>query len=313
MSRWDFLERDSGRELAPSHQREERRPVETSVSVSLGRGPSDRLFAKQGEESPRRKKSTVRFFDPKIGRRNRGREYSLREREIRALADMGTFRTLDIQDLKRMVYLGDGRTLSEDLRQLRAAGLIEEKLLLRAHKNPRRVVALTEKGQRMIRETGHLGNNQVFYHGFVSRRDTEHDADLYKVYQQAVAWIRKDGGKPVRVRLDEELKALVRSEKNRVKRFSREEQRRELETFARERNLPIYGRQIHVPDLQLEYETKEGELARTNLELVSENYWRERIRDKARSGFAIYARAGDMARVRRALPPTSTVGRIASL
>ena len=144
-------------------------------------------------------------------------------------------------------------------------------------------------------------------------REINHDADLYKVYQQAAEEIRRRGGKPVKVRLDFELKAAVQREKNAVKGLPEEERAKRLEAFAKEHTLTINGTTIHVPDVQLEYETRDGELERTNLELISENYRTEGIRSKAESGFTIYARSGDTARIRRALEDTHTVERILSI
>jgi hypothetical protein len=312
MPRWDFLQRDSGRDFESRNHAEERRQEQASASASVGRGPSDSSPANQPEKSERREHDTMPR-PGKIERDGRGRAHPLSDREIRAMADVGTFRTVDVQDLKRFAYAGDERAMSHDLRELRAAGLIEEKTLLRAHKQPRKVLALTEKGQRIARKASGLPKDQALYHGFVKPREIEHDADLYKVYQQAVEKIRNEGGKPLKVRLDFELKGAVQREKNAAKALPQEEQKKRLEAFARERTLAINGTRIHVPDVQLEYETRDGDLERANLELVSENYRFEGIRGKAESGFAIYARGEDSARIRRALQDTHTVDRILSI
>jgi len=314
MPRWDFLQRDSGRDFESRNHPEERREEQASASVSVGRGPSDSSPANQPEKPERREQNPMPHpADRKIERGGRGRTYSLSDREIQAMADVGTFRTMDVQDLKRFAYADDERAMSHDLRELRGAGLIEEKTLLRAHKEPRKVLALTEKGHRMARKAIGLPKDQALYHGFVKPREIEHDADLYKVYQQAVEKIRNEGGKPLKVRLDFELKGAVQREKNALKALPQEEQKKRLEAFARERTLAINGTRIHVPDVQLEYETREGDVERTNLELVSENYRNEGIRGKAESGFAIYARGDDTARIRRALQDTHTVERILSI
>jgi hypothetical protein len=314
MARWDFLQRDSGRDFESRNHAEERRQEQAIASVSVGRGPSDSSPANQPEKSESREQTRMpRPADRKIERDGRGRAHALSDREIRAMADVGTFRTVDVQDLKRFAYADDERAMSHDLRELRGAGLIEEKTLLRAHKEPRKVLALTEKGHRIARKASGLPKDQALYHGFVKPREIEHDADLYKVYQQAVEKIRNEGGRPLKVRLDFELKGAVQREKNAVKALPQEEQKKRLEAFARERTLAINGTRIHVPDVQLEYETRDGDLERANLELVSENYRNEGIRGKAESGFAIYARGDDSARIRRALQDTHTVERILSI
>lgn len=226
---------------------------------------------------------------------------------------IGTFRTVDIRDLGRFAYGGNETRMNYDLESLRARGLVERKTLFRAHQEPRKVVALTKQGHRILRKASGLRKDQATYHGYVKTREINHDADLYKVYQQAAEEIRRRGGKPVKVRLDFELKAAVQREKNAVKGLPEEERAKRLEAFAREHTLTINGTTIHVPDVQLEYETRDGELERTNLELISENYRAEGIRSKAESGFTIYARSGDTARIRRALEDTHTVERILSI
>lgn len=314
MPRWDFLERGSGRDFENRAQAKEQRQDPNSTNVSVGRGPSESSTPNQREKSERQEQRAVPHSpDRRVRHRGRARTYSLRDREIQAMTDIGTFRTVDAQDLKRFAYAGDERAMNNDLRELRAAGLIEEKTLLRAHKEPCRVIALTKEGRRIARKATGLPKDQALYHGFVKPREIEHDADLYKVYQQAAEEIRRQCGKPLRVRLDFELKGAVQRERNAVKGLPQEEQTRRLGAFARERNLAMNGTRIHVPDLQLEYETRDGELERTNLELVSGNYRNEGIRGKAESGFAIYARAADTARIRRALKDTHSVERILSI
>ena len=158
-----------------------------------------------------------------------------------------------------------------------------------------------------------MPKEQRTYHGFVKAREIEHDADLYKVYQQAAGEIRERGGKAVRVRMDFELKAAVQRQKNAANDLPEDQQAERLSSFAEQHSLAIRGTTIRVPDVQIEYETREGELQRANLELVSENYRGEGIRSKADSGFRIYARGNDVTRVRRALEDTRTVERIVSL
>jgi hypothetical protein len=172
---------------------------------------------------------------------------------------------------------------------------------------------LTQRGHRILRKASGLRKDQAIYHGYVKAREINHDADLYKVYQQAAEEIRGRGGKPVRVRLDFELKAAIQRERNALKDRAESERGERLEAFAKEHGLTISETVIRVPDVQVEYETRDGELERTNLELVSENYRTEGIRSKAESGFTIYARGGDATRVRRALHDTHTVERILSI
>jgi hypothetical protein len=314
MARWDILRNDRVREAEARPPDEERPQEPNDTSVSVGRGPTDASSPNAPEKPERSGQSgPSRTADRGTQHRDRGRTYSLRSSEVAAMTDIGMFRTVDVRDLARFVYRDSETRTNYDLESLRTQGLVEEKTVFRAHKEPRKVVALTEQGHRILRKASGLPKDQAVYHGYVKTREINHDADLYKVYQQAVEEIRKQGGKPVKVRLDFEMKAAVQREKNAVKGLREDERAKRLEAFAKDHTLSISGTTIHVPDVQLEYETPEGELERTNLELISENYRTEGIRSKAESGFTIYARSGDTTRVRRALQDTHAVERILSI
>jgi len=215
--------------------------------------------------------------------------------------------------LARFVYGGDAARLKYDLESLRAQGLVEEKMLLQAHRSARKLVALTAEGQRIVRKAGGLREDQRVYHGFVKPKELDHDADLYKVYQKAAEEIREKGGKPIRVRLDFELKESINRAKEVSRRLSKYERRRLLATVAEEQGLTLDNGTIHLPDIQVEYETREGAVERQNLELLSRNYREAGIRGKAAAGFKIYARTGDTNRIRRALHDTGMVREVLSV
>ncbi|MGH9826675.1 MAG: hypothetical protein ACREDR_25895, partial [Blastocatellia bacterium] len=163
--------------------------------------------------------------------------YSLRASEIEAMSDIGKLRTVDVRDLARFVYCGDDARMKRDLENLREQGLIEEKTVFRAHKSARKMVTLTEHGHRITRKVGALPVGQRIYHGFVKPREIEHDADLYKVYQKAIEEIREKGGKPLRVRLDFELKESINRVKESARRLPKDEQVRRLKAVAEEQGL----------------------------------------------------------------------------
>jgi hypothetical protein len=314
MARWDILRQDRAREAELASTRPKPQDDLREGNVSVGRGPSDAASGNSAEK-PRTHESHLPDRSPqnRTRYRDQDRTYSLRRREIIAMTDIGTFRTVDIRDLSRFAYGDNEAAMNYDLGELRAQGLVEEKTVPQAHKEARNVVALTERGHQILRKASGLRKDQAIYHGYVKAREINHDADLYKVYQQAAEEIRERGGKPVRVRLDFELKAAIQRERNALKDRAESERRERLEAFAKEHGLTISETVIRVPDVQVEYETRDGELERTNLELVSENYRTEGIRGKAESGFTIYARGGDTTRVRRALHDTHTVERILSI
>lgn len=314
MGRWDILDSDNRRNTEGRQSTAETRQQPIVTGVSVGRGPADeppttsrerteRAVELPGERSP----------DQRIRYRDRDKTYYLRGSEIAAMADIGRFRTVDVRDLSRYAYGNDESRMKRDINNLRKQGLVEEKTLLRAHQDSRTLVTLTKQGHRIGRKASGLPVDQRMYHGFVKPRDTNHDADLYKVYQQAAKAVREKGGKPLKIRLDFELKAMVQREKWASKDLSKEEQRERLERLAKEQGLTVNGATVHVPDIQMEYETREQQLERANLELISEHYRGDDIRGKADSGFTLYARGGDTARVRRALQDTHTIERILSI
>ena len=229
------------------------------------------------------------------------------------MRDIGTFRIVDVQDLAQFVYGGDEARLKYDLGSLRAQGLVEEKTLFRAHKSARKLVALTAEGQRIVRKASGLPEDQRIYHGFVKPKEHDHDADLYKVYQKAAEEIRERGGKPTRVKLDFELKESINRAKEAAGRLPESERRRLLAAGAEEHGLTIDDTTIHLPDIQVEYETRDGGIERQNLELLSRNYREDGIRGKAAAGFKIYARSGDASRVRRALHDSGMVQEVLSV
>jgi hypothetical protein len=314
MARWDILNRDNVRDAEPNPANESRPHDTNSTSPSVGRGPTESSSTTTPERPERPVQSSPeRSPDRRTQHRHGGRTYSLRSSEIAAMRDIGTFRVVDARDLARFVYGGDEARLKYDLESLRTQGLVEEKTVFRAHKSARKLVALTADGQRIVRKASGLPEEQKLYHGFVKPKELDHDADLYKVYQKAAEEIREKGGKPTRVRLDFELKESINRAKEAAGHMSEDERRRLLATVAHEQGLTLDDGTIHLPDIQVEYETREGGIERQNLELLSRNYREQGIRGKAAAGFKIYARSGDSNRIRRALHDTGMVREVLSV
>jgi len=229
------------------------------------------------------------------------------------MADIGRFRAVDVKDLARFAYQRDEAGMKYDLESLRTQGLVEEKTFFRAHQSARKIVTLTERGHRIARKVSGLPEGQRIYHGIVKPRELDHDADLYKVYQKAVKEIQEKGGKPVRVRLDFEIKESINREKEGAGHLPEEMRRKWLGAVAEEHGLTMDGTTIHLPDIQVEYETPDGRVERENLELLSRNYREDGIRGKAAAGFKIYARTQDTNRIRRALHDTGLVREVLSV
>ncbi len=283
-------------------------------SPSVGRGGSNDSSTGAAPRKDRaRETATPRPAERRTHHQDRGRNYLLRSSEIEAMTDIGRFRTVDVQDLSRFAYRGDAAHMRHDLESLRGQGLIEEKTVLRAHKSARKVVTLTEQGHRIVRKASGLRDGQRIYYGFVKPKEIDHDADLYKVYQKFVQEIQEGSGKPLRVRLDFELKERVNRAKEEGRRLSEKERAILLRAVAQENGLTIKGATIQLPDIQVEYETREGKIERENLELLSQNYREDGIRGKVAAGFKIYVRNGEGNRIRRALQDTGLIREVLSV
>lgn len=314
MARWDILHRENVRDAEPRPGTQSRPQGTNGTTPSMRRNPTNAPSASTPERPERPGQNALsRGSHRRTQHRDRGRSYSLRNSEMAAMTDIGRLRTVDRRDLARFVYGGNETRMKHDLESLRTQGLVEDKTLFRAHRTPRKLVTLTAEGQRIVRKASGLGEDQRIYHGFVKPRELDHDADLYKVYQKAVEEIREKGGKPTRVRLDFELKESINRAKEAAGRLPEGERRRLILAVAEEHGLTIDGTTIHLPDIQVEYETLEGRVERENLELLSRNYREDGIRGKAAAGFKIYARNGDISRIRRALHDTGIVREVLSV
>ena len=314
MGRWDITGPDRIHSAELRGPACEPREQSNSTSPSVGHGGNSDFSSEeiQSRERPATQR-TARAKERRIKHQDQGITYSLRSSEIEAMADVGRFRAVDVQDLARFVYQGDDARMKYDLNNLRGQGLIEQKTILGAHRAARRILTLTKRGERIARKIGGLPSEQRIYHGLVKPKELDHDADLYKVYQKAAKQVREKGGKVVRVRLDFELKESLNRAKEAAGQLPKDMRERWLAAVADEYGLKAEGAAIHLPDLQIEYQVQDGRTIRENLELVSRNYRQQGIQSKAAAGFTMYARAGETARIRRALRDTGLIREVLSL
>jgi hypothetical protein len=68
---------------------------------------------------------------------------------------------------------------------------------------------------------------------------------------------------------------------------------------AERHGLRVVRRKIPVPDILIEYEARDGERARVDLELATSHYRGRNLAEKVRAGFSIYAGAEDALKPRR--------------
>ena len=241
----------------------------------------------------------------------RGRTYRLRDSEVKAMVELGKFRAIAQEDLIEFFYAGDQARFRPDFENLVRQGLVLLKSIPHEETGSRTLLTLTKQGHRFLKETGAGPEGQALYHGFVKPREAHHDADLYRLYQKATAKITQEGGKTLRVNLDYEMKKRVYHDLAALgkDRESTTHKRR----IAERHGLQIVRGKIPVPDLRIEYETREGEKARIDLEFATGHYRGRNLAEKALAGFSIYASAQDASKLRRILDQRELTAEILSL
>jgi hypothetical protein len=224
----------------------------------------------------------------------RDRAYRLRASERVTLAELGRFRLISTDDLARHAYQGHRREMEQDVRNLLRRRLIQREAFEGPDGSAHQMLTLTKEGRKVIRANRLVADSQSVYGGFLKPKEAVHDADLYRVYQKGAARIEAEGGTNLRVVLDRELQKKL----NRDFALGGAETRAQI---ASRHGLRMVGEKIPVPDLRIEYQTPEGELAHVDLELVTEHYRPGQLAEKVRAGFCLYAPRSDAGRLRGTL------------
>ena len=309
MSRYDFDPEDYRAPDPPAKQESERKPEDAKPEPGRGGGSS-------GEQpEPRNRAERPRNIERgnRRPRQDRGREYNLRDSEVAALIEIAKFRSVKTDDLVEIRYQGNADQATQDLRNLTAQGLIQRRTLPGTEKE--QILTVTRQAHAYLnrdRPQG-LAANQTLHHGFVKPREARHDAMLYRLYQRASEKIEKDGGTKLRVVLDYELKRDLYRELAKLKSLPQSEQEARREQIAQEHGLKVVDGKIPLPDLRIEYETRDHEQSRVDLELATRDYRGHHITEKGKAGFSIYAPADDASRVRAAAQDPHLISEILSL
>ena len=224
------------------------------------------------------KTETERHVEPRKAYDFRGRTYAVRSSEIETLGELGKFRAIASEDLEEFRYCGEKDRMRPDVANLIRQGLVTEKSVPHSDTAPRRLLTLTKKGHQFLRSTGTVPRNQATYYGFAKPREAHHDADLYRLYHKAVEDIERHGGKNPRVVLDFELKKRVFHDLAKLgpQKHSGESKRE----IAERHGLQLVRGKIPLPDLRIEYEGREGDMARVDLELATEHYRGSNLAEK---------------------------------
>jgi hypothetical protein len=220
--------------------------------------------------------------------RHRGRIYRLRDRDVQALATVGTFRVVRADDVQAVHSSRDA--WRGELRHLREEGLVDVKTVT-INRESTAVAVLTREGKSLLeayQDRSHERPVQAFHAGLVKPRELAHDAQLFRLYQAEAARIEADGGRVERVLLDYELKRDYQMFLNRPNGRNGDD----VTAFAAAYGLPIVDGHLELPDLRIEYEAPDGSLQHRDVELVTEHYSRAQLAGKSQAGFSMYRAAG---------------------
>jgi hypothetical protein len=303
----EFLDpRDSSSEPIQDPRQGDR--TQPSREQGQGSDPSEdgRLTPNRGLEP-----TQPRPAEPRETFEARGKTYRLRSSEIHTLAELGKFRAVASKDLQEFAYQGDKDRAKAEVQHLIRQGLVAEKAIPHSDTSPRCLLTLTKQGHLLLTATKRVRKHQSIHYGFTKPREAHHDADLYRMYYTAAEKIEREGGRNLRVILDYELKKRVYHDLANLGPH-RESTARKKE-IAERHGLQLVRGKIPLPDLRIEYETREGEMAHVDLELATEHYRGRTLAEKVRAGFSIYAHAQDAAGLRRVMDQKELTAEILSL
>jgi hypothetical protein len=309
MSRYDFDPEDYRAPASPAKQQPGRKTENAKPETGRGGGSGgEQSKSKNRPEHPRPRERADRR-----SRQNRDRQYNLRDSEVATLIEIAKFRTVKTADLVEIQYKGDTVRAAQDLRNLTAQGLIQRRTLSGTKKD--QLLTVTRQARSFLEHTRpqKLAANQSLHHGFVKPREARHDAALYRLYKKAAEKIEKEGGGKLRVILDYELKRDLYRDRSKLKSLPASEQPARQEEIAHEHGLRVVDGKIPLPDLRIEYETRDHEQARVDLELATRDYRGNQLAQKGKAGFSIYAPADDASRVRAAAQDPHLILEILSL
>jgi hypothetical protein len=237
--------------------------------------------------------------------------YSLCPSELYTLAEAGKFRAITLENLSRYLYSGNTELMESDLRHLQRRELVRLRSV--RFEGTVRVVTLTGRGARVIRQAFKSGSPQEIYAGLKKPRELRHDAALYEIYQAKAQEIVETGGKIKRIVLDYELKKKLNREMKNAGSLSLSEKQKPKEEVAERHRVAVVNGRFVVPDVRVEYDDREGNEARVDLEYLTETYRHGDISSKARAGFHLYAPHDQASRVHRIVDQHHILAEILSI
>lgn len=226
--------------------------------------------------------------------RTRDRDSGLSPDQKVLMAEVGRFRTVKAEDLIQHRYGGNVNHFQQDIRALSDRGMAERRTVQHSKSGQEyKVLVLTQQGRNYLRkaEKEKPGNapKQQYHAGFVKPAEVKHDVGIYRMYQAEEARIERDGGSIKRVVLDFELKKEVFSELNKEKDPSDPDYAARKEEIAEQHGLKVVSGRVVFPDLRIEYETRDQEMDKVDLELATGDYKNSQVQAKHAAGLKIYA------------------------
>lgn len=256
-----------------------------SRSIDSSSSRADREQSQLSQKSIGRDRSEDRTQQNKTVYQFNSRNYHLNAKQETMLRDIGTFRTITVESLQKHVYRNNKESREKDLRNLRDLKLVT---VQRETSGKDRYVSLTKAGKRFSEGQLRSNNAQALYSGIVKRRELQHDAAIYELYQKESQNILGSGGTVKRVVLDFELKKNVNRQLAKIQNLAPAEREHQRQQIAEEHGLKIVKGTIQIPDLRMEYESQEREECRIDLECVTGHYKSRQIAAKKAAGFKLY-------------------------
>lgn len=217
----------------------------------------------------------------------------LSEPQMEVLDDVGRFRVVNAKALTEFRYKGNRRAMERDLEYMQKMGLVSRTAVPVLDGPLTHVVTLTKTGAQLARHQP-AAPGQKYYAGAGREAELMHDAGIYRMYQAEAAELQRQGMKVKRVVLEHELKGEVWGRTGKAKQSWTGADKETRLVVAKSLELktvvdPKTGEEIiQFPDLRLEYETPQGELARADIELTTPNYRAHTIAAKRSCGMRIY-------------------------
>lgn len=201
------------------------------------------------------------------------------------LRDVGAFRTITAESLRQHLYQGNAERFKKDLSNLSDHRLVT---VQPDSQGKDRYVSLTREGKGVTESHLRSNSNQSVYSGIVKKRELRHDAALQSPAQPALVrrliW-RFSGLLFGTFRI---LKKNVNRQLAKIQNLSPAERERQRKEIADAHELKIINGKIQIPDVRVEYESREQEQCKVDLECVTGHYKARQIAAKTAAGFKLY-------------------------